>query len=164
MRGEPKSLKEGGENYIKRFWPNLAQSGFEFKSVETTSYNCVTWVNKIQTDRVDYSHDEEGNPQIDEYFYSAEPYIKYFKEHGFEICDNSDLEDGFEKIAIYKKNNDFKHVARQLPNGKWTSKMGDFEDIEHTTLEAVEGYLYKFYTFGKVSFFMKRKIVINEEL
>jgi len=157
MRPEPKSLKEAGEIYMRTYWPSLFTSGFEFTSTETPLYNCAAWANKIDTSRVDYSQDEEGNPQVDDYFYSLEPYIKYFEEHGFEICEDGNLEQGFEKIAIYKRGNDFKHASRQLLNGKWTSKMGDFEDIVHDRPEDVEGYLYRQMTSGKVAFYMKRK-------
>lgn len=33
-------------------------------------------------------------------------------------------------------------MARQLPNGNWTSKLGTLEDIEHRALSAVEGNDY----------------------
>ncbi len=29
------------------------------------------------------------------------------------------------------------HFARQLPNGKWTSKLGDLNDIEHDDLKCL---------------------------
>ncbi|MCY7407984.1 MAG: hypothetical protein LH631_11575, partial [Alkalinema sp. CAN_BIN05] len=41
------------------------------------------------------------------------------------------------------------HVARQLPNGLWTSKLGRLEDIEHE-LDGLSGDLY-----GTVQKFMK---------
>ena len=34
------------------------------------------------------------------------------------------------------------HAALQLESGAWTSKLGDFEDIEHVTVDAVNGPLY----------------------
>jgi hypothetical protein len=34
------------------------------------------------------------------------------------------------------------HAARQLDNGKWTSKLGQLEDIEHESLEALSGAVY----------------------
>lgn len=45
------------------------------------------------------------------------------------------------------------HAARQLPTGKWTSKLGRSEDIEHTTPEAVSGT-----TYGAMVCFMGRAI------
>ena len=34
------------------------------------------------------------------------------------------------------------HAARLKADGKWTSKLGTEEDIEHNTLESMEGDLY----------------------
>jgi hypothetical protein len=45
------------------------------------------------------------------------------------------------------------HAARSLPNGRWTSKLGNGEDIEHITLAVLEGDLY-----GKVRVFLKRQV------
>jgi hypothetical protein len=46
------------------------------------------------------------------------------------------------------------HVSRQLESGKWTSKIGRLEDIEHPTLAALEGKEY-----GKAKVMLKRKLV-----
>ena len=43
------------------------------------------------------------------------------------------------------------HAARQLPNGKWTSKLGKAEDVEHESPEDVAGGVY-----GEVVQFMRR--------
>jgi hypothetical protein len=54
------------------------------------------------------------------------------------------LEPGIEKVAIYADlpADSWTHAARQLPNGRWTSKLGDFEDIEHDTPEGLAGNVY----------------------
>jgi hypothetical protein len=44
------------------------------------------------------------------------------------------------------------HAARQLPGGRWTSKLGNREDIEHD-LNAVSGEAY-----GTVVMVLKRPI------
>jgi len=41
-----------------------------------------------------------------------------------------------------------------LPSGKWTSKLGRLEDIEHDTPDDVAGGVY-----GEVAGFMKRAIL-----
>ncbi|MEL6882527.1 MAG: hypothetical protein AAFP09_18535, partial [Cyanobacteria bacterium J06607_10] len=47
---------------------------------------------------------------------------------------------GFQKIAIYiDAQQTPRHVTRQLANGEWTSKIGQYEDIQHKTLEALTG-------------------------
>jgi hypothetical protein len=61
------------------------------------------------------------------------------------------LEDGYEKVALYGNTFLYSHAARQLPNGKWSSKLGRSEDIEHDTPDDVAGGLY-----GEVHQYMKR--------
>ena len=69
---------------------------------------------------------------------SLETYIALFRWAGYEIGDS---DPSFEKLAIFAQNGVFRHVARQLPSGQWTSKMGANVDIEHD-LVAVQGGRY----------------------
>jgi hypothetical protein len=62
------------------------------------------------------------------------------------------VETGLEKVAIFAKGETALHVARQLPSGKWTSKIGRWEDIEHDLL-ALEGERY-----GEVAQIMQRGV------
>jgi hypothetical protein len=62
------------------------------------------------------------------------------------------MELGFEKLAIFAdENSEPTHVARQLPSGAWSSKLGAGEDIEHSSLTALEGSVY-----GRVVQFLRR--------
>jgi hypothetical protein len=63
---------------------------------------------------------------------SVEAYAHIFRERGFVDCESGDHEKGMLKIALYTRDGEVTHVARQLPNGRWTSKLGKCEDIEHT--------------------------------
>ena len=63
------------------------------------------------------------------------------------------LESGFVKVALYGSNLFYTHAARQLPNGKWTSKLGRGEDIEHDSPDDVAAGVY-----GAVLGVMKRPI------
>ncbi len=84
-----------------------------------------------------------------------EDFISGFGTLGYISCDNGNLEEGYEKIAIYiGKNSEVSHMARQLNAGLWTSKCGNLEDIQHKLddLEGEDGYGY-----GKIAHFMKRK-------
>lgn len=45
----------------------------------------------------------------------------------------------------------YTHAAKQLADGRWGSKIGQLEDIVHTTVEALSGSDY-----GEVVQFMKR--------
>lgn len=42
------------------------------------------------------------------------------------------------KLQFILKIKEYSHIARQLKNGQWTSKVGDLEDISHKTLEILE--------------------------
>ncbi len=58
---------------------------------------------------------------------------------------------GYVKVALYGSGFTHTHAARQLPTGKWTSKLGKGEDIEHDTPGDVAGGVY-----GEVMEVMKR--------
>lgn len=77
-----------------------------------------------------------------------------YRERGYEECEDPGLEPQTEKIAIYGDSavGEAIHVARQLPNGRWTSKLGDAADIEHADLEAIAGSVY-----GEVQLLMRRR-------
>jgi|GEM_PF-3681614 len=56
--------------------------------------------------------------------------MQAFATLGYEVCDNVELEPGFEKIALYAGADGIPtHAARQLQAGPWTSKLGRMEDI-----------------------------------
>ena len=67
-------------------------------------------------------------------------------------CAATDWERGFEKVAIFADDQGFPSHAAQLPNGRWTSKLGKLEDIEHEIL-ALVGVEY-----GSVAVVMRRPI------
>ena len=74
-----------------------------------------------------------------------------FESIGYQTCDDGALDEGFEKIALYALGMMYTHVARQLIDGRWTSKLGQLEDITHNTPEAIENSDY-----GEVAQFMRR--------
>ena len=130
-------------------FPNLAQFPYAEKSPASTWYNCVAWAAG--------KTDEWWDPNW--YWPESVPreatmaaWIKVFEALGFSICEEFELEPGYEKVAIYARGSEPKHVARQLPSGQWTSKLGSDVDIEHT-LEGLEGVVY-----GTVVCILKRRI------
>ena len=106
---------------------------FQINSPSTPNYNCIAWAAD------DNSRWWQPDPMGDYYWpenlpreSTLESYTEAFKILGYEICDDESLELGFQKIAIYFKD-DIRsiHAARQLNNGRWTSKLGSEIDIEH---------------------------------
>jgi hypothetical protein len=76
--------------------------------------------------------------------------VATFTTLGYVPCSGEGPEPGFEKVALFARDGVPTHAARQLLNGRWTSKLGLREDIEHD-LHAVSGELY-----GSVVLFLKR--------
>lgn len=74
---------------------------------------------------------------------------------GFVVCQDEQAEPGVEKIALFVDKEGPQHAARQLPSGRWSSKIGELEDIEHT-LRDLEGAEY-----GMVAVIMSRPIAAS---
>jgi len=123
-------------------------------------YNCIAWAAGKKdnwwwpSDIAGAAHWPKGLPKEPTDQETVVNFIKAFETEGYSVCENADFEDGFEKIAIYVNPAGRPlHAARSLPSGVWTSKLGKGEDIEHKTLEVIEGINY-----GKATFFLKRSI------
>ncbi len=62
---------------------------------------------------------------------------------GYVECEDSAFEDGYEKVAIFAKDERPTHAARQDPDAQlWLSKLGKEYDIAHANLEDVGGKEY----------------------
>jgi len=72
--------------------------------------------------------------------------ISIFSKSGYEECTDSDIEEGFRKIALYGTEDKITHTARQLVSGKnrgkWTSKLGIWFQIQHGDPKTIEGTDY----------------------
>jgi hypothetical protein len=105
-------------------------------SDEDEYYNCIAWAANESAEwwshLPGYKWPATRSPLI-----SA--LVDVFVGLGFEIqqTKNSSYEVGIEKIALYEKRGMWTHAARQLPSGKWTSKLGADEDIEHDNPECL---------------------------
>ena len=89
-----------------------------------------------------------GVPECEELF----AFRCLFRRLGYEVCRDGRLEPGFEKVVIYVRCGSPTHAARQLHDGTWTSKLGNFVDIRHLTPEDVGGGEY-----GEPVLYMKRR-------
>lgn len=112
-------------------FPRLSLSGYKITSPQSPDYNCIAWA-ADETDRWWWPLGKVFWPVNAPREVSMKAFIQVFATLGYTPCDNNALEHGFEKIAIYVDNNgEPTHAARQLRHGKWTSKLGNFIDIEH---------------------------------
>jgi hypothetical protein len=135
-------------------FPNLTPASFTTSSPIDYAYNCVAWA--LARDQTQWW--QPGGPP---YFWpipnapaslSIGAYISGFEATGFRLCRSRRYLRGWQKIAIYTLGGQiFKHVAAQLPDSTWTSKLGQGQDITHGALESLEGPLY-----GQVTHLMRR--------
>ncbi|MBL8793568.1 MAG: hypothetical protein JNM56_06675 [Planctomycetia bacterium] len=132
-------------------FPSLADEGFTETSPATTDYNCIAWA-AGRTDDV-WWPDAEGLGYWPEGVLrgeTLEAFYLAFESLGYVRCAGGELEPEFEKVALYALDGRPKHAARQLPDGSWTSKLGQWIDITHS-LRGVAGPVY-----GQVAGFLKR--------
>lgn len=81
-------------------------------------------------------------------------YIDAFEAIGYEQCADGELDSAYEKIVLYADDYGYvHHVARQLSDGKWTSKLGNDVDISHPTPDCLISDM-----FGKPARYMRRPI------
>lgn len=143
---------------LRRF-PKLGQGSYRVTSSPTFKYNCIAYAAGI-TDAWYDPNEWDGSTWPDNIprECTLDSYIALYASLGYSICSDAALEDGFEKVALYKDfDGDPSHAARQLESGKWTSKLGDWEDIEHATPNDLEG-LNRFEAgYGVVVCFMRRR-------
>jgi hypothetical protein len=119
-------------------------------------YNCIAWAYGVN-DRW-FWPDSSGLtfwPENIPHETNVQAFISLFGGIGYEICNDGTLEEGFEKIAIYTNDSMPTHAARQLPSGRWTSKLGQMQDIEHSIFSMSDG------VYGNVNVFMKREAPIQ---
>jgi hypothetical protein len=133
-------------NEIATHFPGLDGTDYRVTSPKDRRYNCIAWA-AADVRRwwwPDPPPDDEGYHWpagvANEETLSA--FVAAFATLGYTPCDGDVLEVGQERIALYATANGIPtHAARQLPDGRWTSKLGRWEDIEHR-LPDLEGESY----------------------
>jgi hypothetical protein len=154
-------------SWVPGKFENLAVAGFDVVRDCTSdrtaglpaNYNCIAWAAGKDSEwwwplDVAGYYWPKGLPKESLSLETLENFINAFKTESYTECQTSDHEEGFEKVAIFTNQQGRPtHAARSLPNGAWTSKLGGGEDIQHPTLESIEGR-----TYGKAATFLKRRI------
>ncbi len=123
-----------------------ARSGYRKTSESTLyvteKYNCIAWAlgdTSQWWEAPVYGYLEPGQywPQDAPRTHHPDSYRRMIELQGYEVCTDVTYDPRYEKVALYWGDGG-PHAARQLETGKWTSKLGDRQDIEHDTLEALE--------------------------
>ncbi|MEB3232092.1 MAG: hypothetical protein VKJ64_13875 [Leptolyngbyaceae bacterium] len=144
------------ENLEKQF-PKLTPSSYALTSPDTIDYNCVAWAAESDEewwwpDPMEQEYWPDGIPREE----TLSAFIAAFRTIGYESCDSSALKPEIQKIAIYADAQGIpRHIARQLPDGQWTSKIGQCEDIQHQILDVLTGSAP---AYGKVVQIMQKPI------
>lgn len=127
---------------LEKHFPKLRSAPYEVTSLATPAYHCIAWA------AGDDARWWEPDPGLIYYWppqlpreYTLDAYAAAFGTLGYSPCDNSDYAPRVEKLALFAKHDSPTHAARQLSDGRWSSKCGRLEDISHE-LSDLEGDLY----------------------
>ncbi len=142
-------------DHLLHLFPRLRPENFSVTSPPDRSYNCLAWAAGV-TDDWWWPIGKEGRtfwppgvPQME----TLEAFQAAFATLGHVSCASEARETGFEKLALFADPHGIPtHAVRQLTNGRWTSKLGRAEDIEHALLD-LEGDVY-----GTVVLILKRPL------
>lgn len=118
------------DEWLKQEFPALNLFHYQITSPPTNQYNCIAWA-AGRDDKWWWPINQywPGRGRQDE---SPRTFVEEFSKMGYLPCDNDSLESDFEKVAIYVGSNGLvTHMARQLHDGRWTSKLGGGVDIVH---------------------------------
>lgn len=150
---------------IDRLFPHAASDGYDLKSPPDDYYNCIAWAAGVTSipwwptssplPGVYWPHGVTRERTLD-------AFVLAYGTLGYSSCGkNGSFQKGYEKIAIYVgPDGKPTHAARQLADGVWTSKLGRYRDIHHTTtvaLEKVPGTPDRVTDYGTVAIYMRRK-------
>lgn len=141
---------------LEQCFPNLAGK-YKLTSPKDGTYNCVAWA--VGDIKAFWDDVRILGRRVKGYYWppgisadTLEGWKEVFKLHAYHECDSGAFDSDFEKIAIYVDADGApSHVARQTGSGTWTSKLGVSCDIEHETLDSLEGEEY-----GTVGAIMQR--------
>ncbi len=110
---------------IDRHYPQLADVGYEITSEETPIYNCLAWAAGDTTRwwecGEDRPIDEPGLdwPEGAGCGFGLEALISAYEVIGYELCPEGgpDPEVGYDKVALYVDNGEWRHAAKLLKDG-----------------------------------------------
>lgn len=138
---------------LEAYFPNLRGTGYKITSPATIEYNCIAWSageqNRWWWPDAQEQHYWPAKAPREE---SVEAFTAAFEVIGFALCLTAELEPGFQKVAIFANEGLPTHAARQLDDGRWTSKLGPNVDIEHVAVSDIAGEIY-----GRVVIFLRRE-------
>jgi hypothetical protein len=146
------------EPSLEEVFPGMRGRSYQITGPKDHRYNCIAFA--AGDDRDWWWPDTPGEdtwPAGGARTETIDAFRNAFVTSGYTVCDNDQLEPGYEKVALFALAGVPKHAAKQLSNGRWISKLGPSEDIEHT-LHDMTGMVY-----GAVALVMKRLMTSRPE-
>jgi hypothetical protein len=140
-------------------FPKLLPGTYRRASNASARYNCVAFANGDDRHWWEpgcYGGRHYWPPNIKQQD-TVDAWVELFVQNGFEQTNSREHERGFEKVAIYVDLTDMlpSHVAKS--DGLiWKSKLGKDQDIEHASLEILEGD--QGHEYGIVQVVLKKKL------
>lgn len=147
---------------LKAEFENLKEPDFDVTSPWTGVYNCIA--HAAYDPKRKWWPVPEGNndaywPPLVPRRRTVRAFTSAFESLGYHECEDGSYEADYEKVVIFVSDKATPenpldaptHMARQLPCGRWTSKLGGKEDIAHDSLTSLEGRQY-----GRIKRFLKR--------
>jgi hypothetical protein len=116
------------------------------------AYNCVAWAVGV-TDEWWWPDDERFWPPGAPHELTVAAMLAALGTVGYVRCDDGVAETGFEKAAVYARAGVPTHVAKQLPGGRWSSKLGRDCVVSHASSTGLEGAVY-----GGVVAYLRRPV------
>ena len=137
-------------------FPGLASDAAEVLRLADPRFNCVAWAAGL-SDAIWWPSDPDAYwpPEAPDEL-SVAAMVAALNTVGYTLCTGSGLETGHEKVAIYARDSAPTHVARQLRDGRWSSKLGRDCLVAHATPGGVEGAVY-----GSVAVYLRRPVAAN---
>src|SRR5438105_2674632 len=122
----------------KEAFPFLTPQNHHTTSPRSIDYNCIAWA---MSDSEHWWQPGTFWPiPVQTTDFTVAALVRAFEHVGYAGCGmDASLQPGAEKVALFSTTLYYTHAARQLPSGKWTSKLGKAEDIEHDTPQDVAG-------------------------
>ena len=148
-------MEVDSRDVLVKAFPKLANEPYTETSPSTTDYNCIAWAAGDVTKWWEPDDAKEYYwPQSVKRSYELDSYRDAYLSLGYRICKTTELERGHLKVAIYVNQwGRPTHAARQLSSGRWTSKLGEYVDIEHERPESLVGKDY-----GKPVLYLKKSL------
>ncbi len=134
-------------------FPKLSVEPIEIVAPISWKYNCIAYAVGDVSQWWGTLEQEDYWPDYATRSERMESLIEVFAGLGYQRCEDSCPESGYQKVALYEEDGKWTHAAVQMPSGRWRSKMERGPLIEHLSPESLAGGVY-----GHPTTYMRRPV------